>query len=52
MKKQNFDNINDEVNKGWFLISFIPNVTEKFKNIINISLNKLSRMVRSQKDLY
>jgi len=35
-KKQNFNNINDEVNKGWFLIPFIPNMTEKFKNITNI----------------
>jgi len=35
-KKQNLDNTNDEVNKGWFLIPFIPNITEKFKNITNI----------------
>jgi len=58
IKKQNLDNINDEGNKGWFLISFIPKVTEKFKNIANIlkaklaffSLHKLGRIVRVQKD--
>jgi len=56
-KKQN-ENINDDGYKGWFLIPFIPNVTEKFKNIANmlksklsfISLHKLGRIIKAQKD--
>jgi len=60
IKKQNIDNLNDEGRKGWFLILFIPNMTEKFKNIANIlkikltffSLHKLNRIIGAQKILY
>jgi len=57
-KKQNADNINDEGRKGWFVLPFIPKVTENFKHITNIlntkiayySLNKLGWIVKPQKD--
>jgi len=56
-KKQNIDNLNDERKKGWFLIPFIPKVTENFKHITNIlnsklayfSLHKLGWIVKAQK---
>jgi len=52
------ENINDDGYKGWFLIPFIPKLTEKFKNIANmlksklafISLHKLGRIIKAQKD--
>jgi len=34
-KKQNPENLNDEGYRGWFLIPFIPKLTDKFKNIAN-----------------
>jgi len=57
-KKQNADNSNGEGKKGWFIILFIPNVTEKFKHITNMinkklayfSLHKLAWIVKAQKD--
>jgi len=57
-KKQNADNSNDEEKKGWFIIPFIPNVTENFKHITNMinkklayfSLHKLAWIVKVQKD--
>jgi len=57
-KKQNSDNINEDCPKGWFLIPFIPNVTEKFRHIGNnlkrkltfFSLHKLGRIIKAQKD--
>jgi len=57
-KKQNLDNLNDDGKKSWFLIPFIPNVTEKFRHITNIlnskivyfSLHKLGWIVKAQKD--
>jgi len=56
-KKQNIDNLNDDGKKGWFLIPFIPKVTENFKHITNISnsklayfsLHKLGWIVKAQK---
>jgi len=56
-KKQNFDNTKDDGYKGWFLISFIPKLADKFKNIANMikaklaffSMNKLGRVIRTQK---
>jgi len=56
-KKQTDIQNNEEVKK-WFVIPFIPNVTEKFKNIANFlqsklavfSLHKLGRVIRAQKD--
>jgi len=53
------ERVNDDGRKGWFLIPFIPNVTDKFKHITNrlksklvyFSLHKLGwRIVRAQKD--
>jgi len=50
-KKQNLDNINNDEKKGWFLIPFIPNVTDEFKRITKkskltyVSLHKLGRIV-------
>jgi len=41
-KKQNADNSNDKGKKGWFIIPFIPNVTEKFKHIKNMINKKLA----------
>jgi len=57
-KKQNLNNTTDDDHKGWFLIPFIPKLTEKFKKIANnlktklafFSLNKLGRMIKAQKD--
>jgi len=58
-KKQNFENLNDEGYRGWFLILFILKLTEKFKNIANMltaklaffSLHKLGKINKAQKDL-
>jgi len=57
-KKQNLNNTTDAVQNGWFLIPFIPKLTEKFKNITKnlktkmafFSLHKLGRMIKAQKD--
>jgi len=54
-KKQNFENLNDEGNRGWFLIPFIPKLTEKFKNMLKtklafFSLHKLGSIIKVQKD--
>jgi len=57
-KKQNSDNLNDEGKKGWFIIPFIPNITDKFKHITKLinkklsyySLHKMRWIVRAQKD--
>jgi len=57
-KKQNSDNIKDDCSKGWFLIPFISNVTEKFRHVANslkrklafFSLHKLGRIIKAQKD--
>jgi len=56
-KNQNLNEIDDGY-KGWFVIPFIPKVTEKFKNITKnlkttiafFSLNKLGRIIKAQKD--
>jgi len=56
-KKQNL-NDSDDVQKGWFLIPFIPKLSEKFKNITKnlktrlafFNLHKLGRMIKAQKD--
>jgi len=56
-KKQNLNNTNDDGYKGWFLIPFIPKLTDKFKNIVKIiksrlaffSVNKLGKIIRAHK---
>jgi len=47
---ENNNNI-DKIN--WFTISYFPNISEKFKNIIkilNYSFNKLEGIIKAQKD--
>jgi len=41
-KKQNLNNTKDDGYKYWFLIPFIPKLTDEFKNIINIIKAKLA----------
>jgi len=58
IKKQNLNNTNDDGYKYWFVIPFIPKLTDKFKNITNIikskltffSVNRLGKVIRAQKD--
>jgi len=57
-KKQADKCSNNENKKGWFLIPFIKNVSEKFKTIAHglnmtlsfFSFNKLGRIIKVQKD--
>jgi len=57
--KKQIDIQNNEEVKRWFVMPFIPNLTEKFQNIANFlksklaffSLHKLDRVIRAQKDM-
>jgi len=57
-KKQNSESSDEMKRTSWFLIPYIKKVSEKFKNIAQgiesklsyFSLNKLDRIIKSQKD--